>query len=142
MKRNLVPPAVLVVLLSLVMAASATGTTYRYTGYATSELVGDRGYATHEMPWNGGTLLKFVDSETRSRGTYRVCLVTIEAALGKPGTRCWRRVTHRSPESVFVGVLRATTPGQSALWPGRYVAKWYAKGRLVATWPFRTLTAE
>jgi len=78
----------------------------------------------HRFVVGDGLYLNFRD--TAAYGTpYRVCWQRTDGA----GLRCWSRRT-----SVTSHVGRLFTPAPERV--GRYVVRWYVRGRLAATWRF------
>jgi hypothetical protein len=104
--------------------SSTYDTNVRASGCFTGNVAGAGSGPGHRFVVGDGLYLNFRDSV--AYGTpYRVCWQRTDGA----GLRCWSR---RSSITSHLG--RIFTPAPERV--GKYVARWYVHGRLVATWRF------
>jgi hypothetical protein len=124
MSRTIVLAAALGVLLLAVSPASAAWPPqkYRYTGWMSI----DGTYAPeHAFSEGDSFLFQFEDRGALKSTRYRLCW----SHPNGTAKRCVARV-YRYPH---ISSVRASGP---RLHLGRYVARWYVRGRKVASWPF------
>jgi len=130
--KHLLVVAVAVAALAIVVAsASGSGKQaaatwppqkYRYTGWL-SPSGGDR--PLHAVAEGDGAVLNFDDQASLGSTKYRVCW----SRVGTGTQRCAKSVV-RYPRLGRVSIVGPH------LRFGRYLARWYVHGRVVASWPF------
>jgi hypothetical protein len=112
-------------------AYSSFETRVAASGCFSANVAGTGSGPGHRFVVGDGLYLNFRDNAAYAT-TYRVCWQRIDQG---GGLRCWSRRT-----SVTSHTSRIFTPAPERV--GRYVAKWYVHGRLVASWSFYNGTGD
>jgi hypothetical protein len=103
---------------------------YRFTG-----VVGTiASPASHAIFVGDGISFSFTDKGTPPVKTYRVCVYKLHFEERGAATKCWRRRISRRNFNRDRFTVLSLPIGQAV--SVEWVAKWYAAGRVVASWRF------
>jgi hypothetical protein len=110
-------------------ARAHVATAYRFTGWASPAMLSK---PSHKLSGGTGVQLNFTDSD-RQHTAYTVCVTNPHSQI-----TCWKRTTS---DFSAVSVVRPRVWAWKTIL-GRFIARWYVSGRLVASWHFQMAAWE